>query len=95
MKNSHLTLRIPAALARTLDRLAHIRGVPKSQVVREAVASYLVPTGEGASPAVVTGAELAKRWASIPRLDPAEASELASDIADARAAVPPLVGAWT
>ncbi len=94
MKNSHLTLRIPAALARTLDRLARVRGVPKSQVVREAVADYLVPRGEGASPAVVTGAELAKRWPSIPRLDPAEADALASDIADARAAVPPLIGAW-
>lgn len=94
MKNSHLTLRIPAALARLLDRLARTRGVPKSQVVREAVATYLAPTSEWASPPVVTCAELANRWASIPRLDQAEADELADDIADARAAVPPLVGAW-
>jgi hypothetical protein len=94
MKNTHLTLRIPAALGRMLDRLARTRGVPKSQVVREAVATYLVPTGEGASPPIITCAELANRWATIPRLDPAEADALADDIARGRAAVPPLVGAW-
>ena len=94
MKNSHLTLRIPAALARTLDRLARVRGVPKSQVVREAVTNYLVPSNEGSTAAVVTGAELARRWASIPRLDADEANALADDIANARNALPPVSPSW-
>lgn len=43
MKRSHLTLRLSPDLARALDRWARAQGVPKSQLVREAVARYLAP----------------------------------------------------
>ncbi|MEK7668294.1 MAG: CopG family transcriptional regulator, partial [Gemmatimonadota bacterium] len=41
MKDSHLTLRLPADLARALARWARSRRVPKSQLVREAVTRLL------------------------------------------------------
>ena len=92
---SHITLRLPADLARALSRLARTRRVPKSAIVREAVAQYLAPTAppEG-RPAGVTARKLAARWRSIPHLTPGEAAELAADIAAAREALPPVIPAW-
>ncbi len=46
--DDQITLRIPRALARTLVREARARGVPKSLLVREALAAYLTH-GEAAS----------------------------------------------
>ncbi|GBD31166.1 hypothetical protein HRbin33_00114 [bacterium HR33] len=48
-----ITLRLPAKLARALRRRARARGVPASQVVREALSRYLAEErepveGEGA-----------------------------------------------
>lgn len=95
MKDSHLTLRIPAALARALNRLAHLRGMPKSELVREAVASYLTPRPDIATrPQTLSAAELAKRWGSIPRIEPHEADALANDIAEGRAGLPRLSMHW-
>ncbi len=97
MKDSHLTLRLPARLARALARWARARGVPKSQVAREAVARYLEP-GLPADPAVrharLTAEGLAERWRSLPRLRPEEAADLAADIAKARDALPPVGTPW-
>lgn len=42
MKEDQLTLRLPRDLARLLARRARERGLPKSQVVREAIRAYLV-----------------------------------------------------
>ncbi len=39
--DAQVTLRLPKALDRALDRTAKARGVKKSQLVREAVAQYL------------------------------------------------------
>lgn len=39
--DSQITLRLPRDLARALSRRAKDRGVPKSQLVREAVARYI------------------------------------------------------
>ena len=39
--DDQITLRIPRDLARALARRARARGVPKSQVVREALLGYL------------------------------------------------------
>jgi predicted transcriptional regulator len=41
--DSQITLRLPRDLARALARRAKERRVPKSQIVREAVAQYLAP----------------------------------------------------
>ena len=50
MKDSHLTLRIPAELARALARKAKALGIPKSQMAREAVTRYLVPSADEEAP---------------------------------------------
>ena len=41
MKDNQITLRLPATLARKVARHARERGIPKSQVVREAIQTYL------------------------------------------------------
>ena len=95
MKDDHLTLRLPRDLARALARWARERGVPKSRVVREAVARYLVPASASpVTPPLVTGAELAERWARLPRLTPEEAGELSADLAAARRELPKVRNSW-
>lgn len=94
MKNSHLTMRMPAPLARLLARWASDHRVPKSQVVRDAVAHYLAGTaGEPAVPALAAR-DFARRWAALPRLLPEEADGLASDIAASRGALAPPEAPW-
>ena len=44
--DEQLTVRIPRDLARALARRAKARGVPKSQLVREAVARYVTEPAE-------------------------------------------------
>lgn len=95
MKDSHLTLRLPAGLARLLARWAAAHGVPKSQVAREAVARYLAaPAGEVPTTRALTARDLARRWASLPRLHPEEAAGLAADIMSGREALPPVAPPW-
>ena len=95
MKDSHLTLRLPADLSRALARWARSRSVPKSQVVREAVASYLAPSSAPTErPPQVTARAFAERWAALPRLTPQEAAELEADIAAGRATLPPVRSPW-
>lgn len=62
-----LTLRLPREVARALGRLARQRGVPKSQLVREALREYL-----GTSPAAPQRAAIRERleaYRGIVRLD--------------------------
>ena len=95
MKDDHLTLRLPRELARALARWARERGVPKSQVAREAVARYLAPAGPVATHTVgITATELAARWALLPRLTLEEAADLASDVDQARSALPDVRAPW-
>ena len=95
MKDSHLTLRLPAALARLLARSARARGVPKSQLAREAVGRFLIPADdEPLGAAGFTASDLARRWQSWPRLLPAEAEGLGRDIEAARADLPPVPDSW-
>jgi predicted transcriptional regulator len=95
MKESHLTLRLPADLARALLRRARALGVPKSQMVREAVAVYLEPvTAAAAEVRRVSARDLAARWNMVPRLRPDEAASLGADIAASRKALPAARGAW-
>lgn len=95
MKDSHLTLRLPAALARLLARSARARGVPKSQLAREAVGRYLNPgADEAPSGAGLTAGELARRWRTLPRLVPSEADGFRRDIETARAELPSVPKSW-
>ena len=93
MKNSHLTLRLPADLARALARWAREHGVPKSQVAREAVARYVVPAA-AARISPFTAGDLADQWASLPRLTPQEAEALGADIEAGRGALLPVRAVW-
>ena len=66
MKDDHLTLRLPAALARALARLARARGLPRSQLVREAIAGYVGARELRRSPIATsrsrTAREVAAAW---------------------------------
>jgi len=103
MQDEHLTLRLSRALARALARRARERGVPKSQVARDAVGRYLAASDATPSsspppapPQVhrLTAAELLARWESIPWLSATEAGELAVDLAAAREGLAPPGSPW-
>jgi len=96
MKNRHLTLRLAAELARALARRARERGVPKSQLAREAVSAYLLPeaTPVSAPPRELTAREAAVRWRGHPRLSAEEAAAFAADLGSARAGLQPLAPPW-
>lgn len=93
MKDKHLTVRIPADLARALARWAQERGVPKSQVAREAVVRYLAPATLQRVPPFTAG-DLLDLWPSLPRLTAEEAEAFAEDIAAGRRELPPVRDAW-
>ena len=95
MKESYLTLRLPRELARALAHWARTRGVPKSAMVREAVAAYLAPAAPvPAPPTGLTAGDLASRWDTLPRLLPGDAAALERDITASRAALPPPRAPW-
>ncbi len=95
MKDSHISLRLPAAIARALDKIARAHAVPKSQVLREALGRYILPqTADRANPPPITAAELLARWRQLPRLAADEAEEMAKDLADARKKIPPVKPTW-
>lgn len=95
MKDSHLTLRLPAELGDALDARAAEDRVPKSQVVREAVVRYLGPERVGrAELRQVTARELGARWQTLPHLTPEDAAALAADITRARDAMPLPESPW-
>lgn len=93
MKDTHLTLRLPAALARALARRARDRGVAKSQLAREAVTRYLELERPSSVP-TMTASEFALRWAGLPHLSPEDASTLADDIASGIRALPEARSPW-
>lgn len=94
MKDAHLTLRLPDALARELERAADARGVPKSMVVREAVATYLVTPSARPLPRLLPSADFARLWQARPRLSPEDAAEFEKDIAAGRAEEIPPEDPW-
>lgn len=95
MKDSHLTLRLPAALGDALDARAAEDRVPKSQVVREAVVRYLDPE-QTARPErrQVTARELAARWPTLPHLSHEEAAAFEADITCAGDSMPLPESPW-
>ena len=96
MEDSHLTLRLPAPLARLLTRWAAAQGVPKSRVVREAVTRYLQGTGAAtpSEPPSLAARDLARRWVALPRLLAEEADGFAGDITASREALPSPITPW-
>lgn len=94
MKEAHLTLRLHEKLARALSRLARIRGVAKSQLVREAVAQYLGTTEWTQDNRRMRARDLAEWLRALPKLSPDETADFALDIDRARTAVPPPRAPW-
>jgi hypothetical protein len=96
MKPDHLTLRLPRDLARALARWARERGVPKSQLAREAVARYLAPADATPRPPApsTSAAQVAAGWDHLPRLTPEEARALGHDLIDARRTLPVVPAPW-
>jgi hypothetical protein len=87
MKDSHLSVRLPASLVRALARRARDAGVARSHVIREAVSAYV--SGPPPPPRrEVTATELAERWRALPRLTPEEAAALGADMEAAREGLP-------
>lgn len=70
------SFRLPTPLARALARRARERGVPKSQLVREALEQYLTQQEPARSPATVR--ERSAAYIGSVRLD---AQALAADLA--------------
>lgn len=98
MRDMHLTLRLSRDLARAVSRWAKAHGVAKSQVVREAVASYVGASAAASAPSehetVLTGRVAASRWASLPHLTTDEAGGVAGGIAASRTSLRNVVPPW-
>ena len=98
MRDMHLTLRLSRDLARAVSRWAKSHGVPKSQVVREAVASYVGAATSDPAPAERAGEVTARaaslRWASLPHLTREEAGGLAGGLAASRTSLPAVTPPW-
>ncbi len=94
MKDAHLTLRLPEVLARALARMARESRTPKSHVVREAVARYVIAGSPAAEARVVTAEDLANRWNNLPHLTVEEAGELEADLRRARKTAPLPAAPW-
>ena len=87
MDDAHLSLRLPADLASTLDRIAELRGVGKSQLVREAVSQYLTGGAARDDAAPLLAADFRKVWDALPHLSVDEATAFETDVQQARAAL--------
>ena len=94
MQNAHINLRLPSDLANELTRVADARGIPKSGLVREAVAHYLVAGKQRPEAPTLLAGEFARIWDALPHLTMAEAENLDADTCRAREALPPLVDPW-
>lgn len=94
MKDSLLSVRIPAELADALDARGAERGVGRSVMVREAVATYLTSHPSPAHVVPMPVAAFLEVWKTAPRLTADEATSYAADLRAARAALPPLEDPW-
>lgn len=94
MNDSHLTLRVPADLATALERLAESRGVPRSGLVREAIANYVIPGRTHAEVTDLRAHDFKLIWDALPHLTVDEAAALDTDLHQARASLLPPDDAW-
>src|SRR6185437_1246813 len=98
MRDMHLTLRLSRDLARAVARWARAHGVAKSQVVRDAVASYVGMASSTAASAelgaAMTARVVAARWSALPHLSAEEAGGLAGGIAASRTSLPQVTLPW-
>jgi len=94
MTDTHLTLRITGDLAKALARMADARSIPKSRLVRDAIAHYLAAgTQRSGEPPLLAG-DLMQLWDALPHLAIDEATQFDTDLRQARAALAPPDDAW-
>lgn len=94
MKDAHITIRLPSALADQLSARAAELDLPRSRVVREAVVEYLAGTRSALSPNKLTATEFVEAWRRMPHLTRDEAEAFGSDIDAAVRELPPVESAW-
>lgn len=93
MADTPLSVRLPSELTDALDRRAAERGVGRSMVVREAVATYLTaaPTSTIRLMPVAAFLEI---WPSAPKLSSEEAAAYAADLRADRESLGPVDDPW-
>ena len=94
MKNNPLTLRVADDLAQALERLADSRGIPKSRLVREAIAYYLGADTTRSDKSPLLARDLVPVWDTLPHLTIDEAARFDTDLRQARAALAPPDDPW-
>jgi hypothetical protein len=94
MSDTPLSVRLTAELAESLDRRAAERGVGRSMVVLEAVASYLTSAPAPNPVRLMPVAAFLAAWPMAPRLTPEEAVAYAADLYVDRETLPPLDDPW-
>lgn len=87
MDDAHFSLRLPADLASSLDRIAESRGVGKSKLVREAVSQYLTGGAARDDAPPLLAADFRRVWDALPHLSVDEATAFETDVQQARAAL--------
>jgi hypothetical protein len=94
MPDTPLSVRLPTELAESLDRRAAERGVGRSMVVREAVASYL--TAPPAQPPVrlMPVAAFLAAWPTAPKLSAEESAAFVADLRADAESLDPLDDPW-
>jgi predicted transcriptional regulator len=94
MRDTHLSVRISDELAASLERLAEARGTPRSGLVREAVAQYVVSGAPRADAPQLLARDFKRAWEALPHLAPEEAAALDTDIRQARSTLLPPDDPW-
>lgn len=94
MEDSHLTLRLSADVALSLQRLAESRGLPKSRLVREAVAQYLAGGAPRTEASPLLARDFRAMWEALPHLSVDEATRLDTNLQRARTALAPPDDPW-
>ena len=94
MADTPLSVRLPSELTDALDRRAAERGVGRSMILREAVATYLTAAPPSATVRLMPVAAFLEIWPSAPKLSPEEAASYAADLRADRASLGPVDDPW-
>ena len=94
MSDTPLSVRLPAELAESLDRRAADRGVGRSMVVREAVASYLTSVPAPNPVRLMPVAAFLAAWPTAPKLSAEESAAFAADLHAHADSLGPLDDPW-
>jgi len=94
MTDTPFSVRLPSELTDALDRRAAERGVGRSMVVREAVATYLTAAPPPPTVRLMPVAAFLEIWPSAPKLSPEEAASYAADLRADRESLGPLDDPW-